>query len=93
MIGTGGSGKSTALRAIAVAASSVADRHPVHVHALDFGGGALAMLEALPTVGSVISGPDDERITRLLTDLEATIADRSARFAPPGPRRCASTAP
>lgn len=81
VIGTGGSGKSTALRAIAVAASSVADRHPVQVHALDFGGGGLAMLEALPTVGSVISGPDDERITRLLTDIETTIADRSARFA------------
>lgn len=81
VIGAGGSGKSTTLRAVAVAASAVADRHPVQIHALDFGGGGLSMLEALPTVGSVISGPDDERITRLLTDLEATIADRSTRFA------------
>ncbi len=39
------------------------------------------MLEALPTVGTVISGPDDERITRLLADLESTVADRSGRFA------------
>ncbi|WP_144764015.1 FtsK/SpoIIIE domain-containing protein [Curtobacterium sp. 9128] len=81
VLGTGGAGKSAALRTVAIAASSVADRHPVQIHALDFGGGGLAMLEGLPTVGSVISGPDDERITRLLVELEGVLADRSVRFA------------
>ncbi|SDQ42689.1 DNA segregation ATPase FtsK/SpoIIIE, S-DNA-T family [Curtobacterium sp. UNCCL20] len=81
VLGAGGSGKSAALRAVAVAASSVADRFPVQITALDFGGGGMSMLEDLPTVGTVISGPDDERITRLLADLEATISDRSTRFA------------
>ncbi|OII15414.1 hypothetical protein BIU97_14695 [Curtobacterium sp. MCBA15_009] len=81
VLGAGGAGKSAALRAVAVAASAVADRFPVQITGLDFGGGGLSMLEALPTVGTVISGPDDERITRLLADLEATVSDRSARFA------------
>ncbi|QQD77180.1 FHA domain-containing protein [Curtobacterium sp. YC1] len=81
VLGAGGAGKSATLRAVAVAASAVADRFPVQITGLDFGGGGLSMLEALPTVGTVISGPDDERITRLLGDLEVTISDRSARFA------------
>ncbi len=81
VLGAGGTGKSQALRALAVAASAVADRFPVEITGLDFGGGGLSVLEGLPTVGTVISGPDDERITRLLADLSATIADRSTRFA------------
>lgn len=81
VLGAGGAGKSAALRAVAVAASAAADRFPVRITGLDFGGGGLRMLEALPTVGTVISGPDDERITRLLADLESTVADRSGRFA------------
>jgi len=81
VLGTGGAGTSTLLRTIAIAASSTAREHPVVVHGLDCAGRGLAILESLPTVGSVITAPDDERVTRLLAELTATIADRSARFA------------
>jgi DNA segregation ATPase FtsK/SpoIIIE, S-DNA-T family len=81
VLGTGGSGKSATLRSIAIAASSGAVDHPVVVHALDFAGSGLAMLESLPTVGSVIAGSDDERIARLLQELTTTVADRARRFA------------
>ncbi|WP_426520661.1 FtsK/SpoIIIE domain-containing protein [Diaminobutyricibacter sp. McL0618] len=81
VIGTGGAGKSALLRTIAASASGAAAEHPVIVHAVDFAGGALNMLEALPTVSSVIPGADIECVTRMLKDVEATIAERSAAFA------------
>ncbi|WP_377010342.1 FtsK/SpoIIIE domain-containing protein [Cryobacterium melibiosiphilum] len=81
IIGTGGSGKTSALRTIAVAASAVAGEYPLLVYGLDFAGGGLGMLESLPTVASIVSGDDVERVTRLFKDLAAVIDDRAARFA------------
>ncbi|MET0977005.1 MAG: FtsK/SpoIIIE domain-containing protein [Leifsonia sp.] len=78
--GTSGSGKSTALRTIAVAAGMRPDLGGVEVYALDFGSGALRSLEALPHVGSVISGDDGERVQRLLRQLGAMLDDRGRRF-------------
>ncbi|NHT17440.1 FtsK/SpoIIIE domain-containing protein [Cellulomonas sp. IC4_254] len=76
--GTSGSGKSTTLRSIAVAAATAACH--VRIYALDFAGGALGMLEALPQVGSVVAGSDTERIQRLLTELVAEIERRSTVY-------------
>lgn len=81
ILGTAGSGKSTALRTIALSASILADRELSHIYGIDFGGRAIAMLADLPTVGSIIDGADEERITRLLTWLRDLIEERSARFA------------
>lgn len=81
VIGTGGSGRTTLLRTVAVVASASATKDPVWIHALDFAGGGLGSLESLPTVGSVIDGDDDERVTRLFSDLAALVDERSARFA------------
>src|SRR5699024_372430 len=56
--GTSGSGRSTALRTLAVAAGTTTEGGPVHVYGLDFSSGALAALESLPHVGSVVDGQD-----------------------------------
>ncbi|MDR1441801.1 MAG: FHA domain-containing protein [Bifidobacteriaceae bacterium] len=81
IIGSGGSGKSTALRTIALSAVA-STRHggPVFVYGLDFGAGGLRMLEDLPHVGAIISGDDEERVMRLLRTLRAIVDRRSIEF-------------
>ncbi len=81
VIGTGGSGKSGFLRTLAVAAGLTARGGPCHVYGLDFGARGLDMLEALPHVGSVVSGDDDERVSRLLRTVSAQIDERAGRYA------------
>ncbi|HWT33780.1 MAG TPA: FtsK/SpoIIIE domain-containing protein [Microbacterium sp.] len=81
VFGTGGSGKSAALRTLACAAGITPRGGPVHVYALDFGAGGLRMLEQLPHVGAVITGDDTERTIRLLRMLRGVLDDRAARFA------------
>ncbi|PRY68116.1 S-DNA-T family DNA segregation ATPase FtsK/SpoIIIE [Glaciihabitans tibetensis] len=79
--GTGGSGKSVVLRTLAIAAADTHLGGPVEVYALDFGAGSLRMIEALPNVGSVITGDDSERIVRLFRYLKAELEQRARRFA------------
>lgn len=78
--GTGGSGKSTALRGIAIAAAVTPRGGPAHVYGIDCGSGGLHMIESLPHVGSVISGDDEERVGRLLRWLRDLVDDRAARY-------------
>jgi S-DNA-T family DNA segregation ATPase FtsK/SpoIIIE len=81
VIGASGSGKSTFLRSIAIAAAQgYARGGPTHVYGLDFGSRGLQMLEELPHVGSIISGDDDQRVQRLLRELRATINARAELF-------------
>lgn len=79
-VGASGSGKSTALRSLAIAASITPDSGPVHIYGLDFAGGALSALEVLPSVGSIITGDDEERIGRLLRMLTDDAEHRAERF-------------
>jgi S-DNA-T family DNA segregation ATPase FtsK/SpoIIIE len=79
--GTGGSGKSTALRTIATAAGITPRGGPVHVYGLDFASGALRMLETLPHVGAVVRGDDGERIVSLLRMLRDELERRGEAFA------------
>lgn len=81
IFGSTGSGKSVALRTIAAAASFTSQGGPTHIYALDFGSGALQMLEPLPHVGAVISGDDDERVFRLIRMLRSVVDDRLRRYA------------
>jgi DNA segregation ATPase FtsK/SpoIIIE, S-DNA-T family len=83
ILGTGGAGKTVALRSIAISAGLAAESsgHPVEVHALDFAGRGLDALEPLPHVGSVIAGDDTERVTRLLRTLRERIDQRAVDFA------------
>jgi S-DNA-T family DNA segregation ATPase FtsK/SpoIIIE len=78
--GTGGSGKSTFLRTIAIAASNTIRGGPCHVYGIDFGAQGLAMLEELPHVGSIVTGSDHERIGRLLRWLRSLIDERAAQY-------------
>ncbi|MFD1715777.1 FtsK/SpoIIIE domain-containing protein [Amnibacterium flavum] len=79
--GASGTGKSVALRTLAVAAAITPRGGPVEVYGVDFTSGGLSMLETLPHVGAVIAGDDTERIARLFTRLAATIDERAARYA------------
>ena len=79
--GTGGSGKSTVLRTLALAAGITPRSGPCWVYGLDFGAAGLRMLESLPHVGSIISGEDTERVTRLIGFLRETIDARAKRYA------------
>lgn len=78
--GTSGSGKSVFLRTVAIAAGYTVRGGPCHVYGLDFGNRGLAMLEALPHVGSIVPGGDHERVTRLIRMLRATIDERASRY-------------
>ncbi|TDO10461.1 S-DNA-T family DNA segregation ATPase FtsK/SpoIIIE [Mycobacterium sp. BK086] len=80
ILGTGGSGKSTALCTLAIAAALSPDDGPVHVYAFDFASGSLRILEPLPHVAAVVSGDDDERIGRVLRRLTAVLDQRSRSF-------------
>ncbi len=80
IFGASGSGKSAALRSLAVAAGYTVRGGPVHVYGLDFGARGLQMLEALPHVGAIIPGEDTERVSRLLRTVRDLINERAERF-------------
>lgn len=79
-IGTSGSGKTSGLRTLAIAAGITPRGGPVHVYGLDFGGGGLSMLEPLPYVGAIVPGNDDERVGRLLRLIGKVLDERAARY-------------
>ncbi len=81
VFGTGGAGKSTFLRTLAVSAGLTLRGGPCVVYGLDFGSRGLSMLESLPHVGSIISADDSERTSRLLHQLRDTLDDRAVRYA------------
>lgn len=75
IVGSGRSGRTTALRAAAVGLTRAATAAELHLHVID-GSGALAGLDALPHTGVVV-GPDDlERLERLLDRLAALMRER-----------------
>jgi S-DNA-T family DNA segregation ATPase FtsK/SpoIIIE len=80
IVGTGGSGKSTALRAVAVAAAVTPRGGPVQVYGLDYAGGGLQMLDVLPHVGAIIAGDDEDRMARLLLWLRDVVDERQDRY-------------
>lgn len=79
--GASGSGKSSALRTLAVAAGVSHRDGPTWVYGLDFGAQGLSMLADLPHVGAVVRGSDDERVRRLLRWLRETVEERAVRYA------------
>ncbi len=78
--GAGGSGKTTALRSLAIAASITPRSGPVHIYGLDFAGGGLSVLEPLVNVGAIIEGDDEERVARLMRMLSRIVDERAARY-------------
>ena len=79
VFGAGGSGRSGALRTVAVAA--VLAGEPAEIYGIDAGAGGLAMLAPLPQLGAVIDGTDGERVKRLLVRLGSVLDERAAAFA------------
>ena len=78
--GASGSGKTQALRSLAVAAAITPNSGPVEVYGLDFAGGGLDMIKVMPHVGDVVPGDDEERVTRLLTLIGSIVDDRASRY-------------
>ena len=81
IFGASGTGKSTAMRTLAVTAGLSFRFGPTWVYGLDFGAQGLSMLDSLPHVGAVIRGADDERVRRLLTWLMDVVDERAVRYA------------
>ena len=82
--GASGSGKTTALRTIAVALAAQTPPERLHLYGLDFATRGLNSLEGLPHCGGVVLGEDEERVTRLLHTVRKTLAVRRERFAARG---------
>jgi S-DNA-T family DNA segregation ATPase FtsK/SpoIIIE len=81
IVGTGGSGKTTALRTLAISSAITMRGGPVQVFGLDFAAGGLQMLDSLPHVGAIISGDDEERVARLLRWLRDLVDQRAGKYA------------
>ncbi len=79
--GVSGSGKSAALRTVAVAAGYTIKGGPCQVYGLDFGNRGLDVLSDLPHVGTIVNGSDHERVARLITHLEQLVSARSEAWA------------
>ena len=80
IFGAGGSGRSAALRTVAMSAANTPHSGPCDVYGLDFGARGLTMLESLPHVGAVILGDEHERVARLLRFLREEIEIRSRKY-------------
>ena len=78
--GTGGTGKSTLLRTIALTAI-LDEGQPTHVYGIEFGGRGLSVLAPLPEVGALVRGDEAAHVTRLMRHLRGIIARRQAIFA------------
>jgi S-DNA-T family DNA segregation ATPase FtsK/SpoIIIE len=76
VVGAPGSGRSQALRTLAVSAASGIASTDLHLYALDCGNGALAALQALPHCGAVVQRTQVERATRLIERLTRETARR-----------------
>jgi DNA segregation ATPase FtsK/SpoIIIE, S-DNA-T family len=81
IFGTGGSGKSTTLRTIAIAAALTARGGPCQVYGLDFSSRGLELLAELPHVGGIVPGDERDRVNRLLRMLMAALDERARRYA------------
>ena len=79
VVGGPRSGKSTALRTLVLALAETHDPRDVQVYCLDFGGGSLSSLRALPHVGSLAGRLDVDLVRRTIGQLESLLRAREAR--------------
>jgi S-DNA-T family DNA segregation ATPase FtsK/SpoIIIE len=80
VIGGPRSGKSTTLRTVALALAATHRPRDVQLYCLDFGGGALSSLRALPHVGAVASRHEGDLVRRTVAEVEAVLRAREIRF-------------
>ena len=82
VVGAPRSGKSTALQTIVSALAATHDPAAVQFYCLDFGGGQLAELEALPHVGSVAGRRDTDLCRRTVAQVESILRQRESSCVP-----------
>ncbi|GJJ23808.1 type VII secretion protein EccCa [Mycolicibacterium mageritense] len=80
LVGGPQSGKSTTARTLALALAASHRPGDVTLYCLDFGGGALTALQALPHVGSVAGRHDGDLVRRTIAELEGLVRSREQRF-------------
>ncbi|MDI3314698.1 MAG: type VII secretion protein EccCa [Mycobacterium sp.] len=84
VVGAPRSGKSTALRTLITALCATHDPDRVQFYCLDFGGGTLAAVRALPQVGSVAGRAEPQLARRMIAELESVVREREAVLRDPG---------
>ncbi len=77
--GSGATGRTTALRTVALGVASALPCDEAHIYGLDFLGGGLSLLTKLPHCGGVAS-TDRELAFRILDHLEAQLGERRDTF-------------
>lgn len=80
IVGGPQSGKSTAAKTLVVALAATHRPGDVAIYCLDFGGGGLSALQALPHVGAVAGRADADLVRRMVAELHAVVTAREARF-------------
>ncbi|HET7277214.1 MAG TPA: FtsK/SpoIIIE domain-containing protein [Dermatophilaceae bacterium] len=82
--GAGGSGRTSALRTLAFAATRRHIADDLHVYVIDGSSNALRALESLPHVGAVVPRADFARVVRLVNRLAGEVARRHQLLAAAG---------
>lgn len=80
VVGGPQSGKSTLLRTLIASFALTHTPREVQFYGLDFGGGGLAPLAALPHVGQIASRLDPERVRRTVAEVAGVLARREEFF-------------
>ncbi|KAA0099022.1 type VII secretion protein EccCa [Mycolicibacterium sp. P1-18] len=79
IVGGPRSGKTTALRGVVVGLAATHDPEMVHLYGLDFGGGALSSLRALPHVGAIAGRLERDLARRIVSHVQGLVRDRETR--------------
>jgi len=80
VVGAPQSGKSTAVRTLVTALADTHTPEQVQLYCLDFGGGALSALAAVPHVGAVAGSADADLVRRTVAELSALLRTREKTF-------------
>ncbi len=78
VVGAPRSGKSTAVRTLITALAATHDAGQVQFYCLDFGGGSLTSLRAVPHVGAVAGRAEPRLVTRIVGECESVVRRREA---------------
>ncbi|MBW0017221.1 MAG: type VII secretion protein EccCa [Mycobacterium sp.] len=85
IVGGPRSGKSTALCTLIMALAATHDASCVQFYCLDFGGGSLASVAALPHVGTAADRTEPRLAVRMIAELESVLRSRETAGADPVP--------
>jgi S-DNA-T family DNA segregation ATPase FtsK/SpoIIIE len=80
IVGGPQSGKSTMIRTLIAGLALTHSPREVQFYCLDFGGGTLSTLAALPHVGSITGRLDTERLQRTIIEVDEIISRREREF-------------